>query len=49
MQKLLAPMLRALTAVALLLAPPPADAQKGPIKIGMIVPQSGPLAPTART
>ena len=44
MQKLLAPMLLALTAVALLLAPPPADAQKGPIKIGMIVPQSGPLA-----
>ena len=44
MQKLLAPMLLVLTAVALLLAPPPADAQKGPIKIGMIVPQSGPLA-----
>ncbi|HEY2995302.1 MAG TPA: ABC transporter substrate-binding protein [Methylomirabilota bacterium] len=44
MRKLLAPMLLALTAVALLLAPPPADAQKSPIKIGMIVPQSGPLA-----
>jgi branched-chain amino acid transport system substrate-binding protein len=29
---------------AALLVPPPAPAQKGPVKIGMIVPQTGPLA-----
>ena len=44
MRKLLAPVFLALVAVTLLLAPAPTDAQKGPIKIGMIVPQSGPLA-----
>jgi len=44
MRKSLAPVLLALAAVALLLAPPRSSAQKGPIKIGMIVPQSGPLA-----
>jgi branched-chain amino acid transport system substrate-binding protein len=33
-----------LVAVALTVGPPPTAAQKGPIKIGMLVPQSGPLA-----
>jgi branched-chain amino acid transport system substrate-binding protein len=36
--------LLALTVLALVVAPPPTAAQKGPIKIGMIVSLSGPLA-----
>jgi branched-chain amino acid transport system substrate-binding protein len=45
MRTLRAALLVTLTAMALLVVgPPPTSAQKGPIKIGMIVPQSGPLA-----
>jgi branched-chain amino acid transport system substrate-binding protein len=40
----LAPLVLMALVMASLLAPGPAPAQKGPIKIGMIVPQSGPLA-----
>jgi branched-chain amino acid transport system substrate-binding protein len=43
MRKALTVFLAALLALVVL-APAPAPAQKGPIKIGMIVPQSGPLA-----
>jgi branched-chain amino acid transport system substrate-binding protein len=43
MRKLLTALLFGLLAACLLI-PTPAPAQKGPIKIGMIVPQSGPLA-----
>ena len=44
MRKLLALVLLAAAGLALVLAPAPTAAQKGPIKIGMIVPQSGALA-----
>ena len=44
MRKMLALFLLALITVVLVVAAVPTAAQKGPIKIGMIVPQSGPLA-----
>jgi branched-chain amino acid transport system substrate-binding protein len=44
MRKLLALAVLTLVIAALVVAPSPTAAQKGPIKVGMIVPQSGPLA-----
>lgn len=36
--------IRTAVATALLLAPAPGGAQKGPIKVGLILPETGPLA-----